>query len=271
MYKLKAKAIPLLFNHIFFTGDHSGLKKIPILFILCFSLSICKTYSQNTDLPFKAAISVGPSFPIGKFSNTVPDSSTFPSAAKPGPSVTVSFSYGFQHSHFGVEILGGWQQNNVNDLAIARDLAQGLPAGTETWEKAGNWHIWKFLAGPTFEIPLIKNGKASFEGGVLGGILKTTVPNYVSEAYFSNPTIYTVNGVSKIPLAAAFCYQIDAGINYRITQSLSLNANLGFMHATPTHSFTEYLDPPYYQMPFHVSQPYPVSTINLLVGAAYLF
>ncbi|HSZ32835.1 MAG TPA: hypothetical protein VK772_05970, partial [Puia sp.] len=131
MHQFKSGAIPLFFNRIFFTGSHSCLKKIPILFIFCFLLSIYKTYSQNTDLPFKAAVSVGPSFPVGKFSNTVPDSNNIPSAAKPGPLVTVSFSYKFKHSSFGARILGGWQQNNVNDLAIARHLAVGMPVGSE--------------------------------------------------------------------------------------------------------------------------------------------
>ena len=271
MFKLKSRTIPPFFNCLFFTGNHSCMKRMPILFILCLSLSICKTYSQNTDLPFKAAISVGPSFPVGKFSNTVPDSSTFPSAAKPGPSVTVSFSYGFRHSHFGIEILGGWQQNNVNDFAIARHLAAGMPAGSEIGVKTDNWHIWKILAGPTFEFPFTKNGKLSFECGVLGGVLKTTIPGYEIGASYSNPPIVSLQSVYKIPLPTTFCYQIDAGVTYRIAPDLLLTGNLCFMHATPTHSFTEYHDPPYFQMPFHVSVPYPVSTINLLVGVAYLF
>jgi hypothetical protein len=271
MHKLKLKAIRLFFNRLYFTSNHSRLQKLPVLFILCFSLSICRTYSQNTDLPFKAAISVGPSFPVGKFSSTVPDSSSFPSAAKPGPLITVSFSYKFRHSLFGVRILGGWQQNNVNDLAIARHLADGMPVGSEIGVKTDNWHIWKILAGPTFEVPFTKNRKTSFECSVLGGVLKTTIPGYEIGATYGNPPTAIFESVSKIPLPASFCYQIDAGINYRITPSLLLTGNLGFMHATPVHSFTEYLDPPYYQMPFHVSQPYPVSTINLLVGIAYLF
>jgi hypothetical protein len=271
MHKSKSKAIPLFFNRIYLRGNHSHLKKIPIPFILCFLLSICKIYSQNTDLPFKAAISVGPSFPVGEFSKIATDTNSFSSDSKPGPLVSASFSYKFRHSFFGVSILGGWQQKNVDNSAFARFLASVMPAGSEIGVKSDNWHIWKILAGPTFEIPLVKNGKASFECAVLGGLLKTSIPGYEIGTTYGNPPTTTFESVSKIPLAATFCYQVDAGMNYRITPSLLLTANLGFMHAKPMHSFTIYLDPPYYQMPVYLNESYPISTINLLVGVAYLF
>jgi hypothetical protein len=271
MHKINAKAIPPFFNGLFFTGNHSRLKRIPLLFILCFLLSICKIYSQNTDLPFKAAISVGPSFPVGKFSKIATDTNSSSSDSKPGPLVSISFSYKFRHSFFGVSILGGWQQKNVDDLAFAKFLAAVMPAGSEIAVKSDNWHIWKILAGPTFEIPLIKNGKTSFEGGVFGGLLKTSIPGFEIGTTYGNPPTVSFESVSKIPLAAAFCYQIDAGVIYRITPSLSLTGNLGFMHAKPVHSYTIYLDPPYYQMPVYLNESYPISTINLLVGVAYLF
>jgi hypothetical protein len=271
MNNVKSKAIPQFFNCLFFTGSHRRLQKTHIFFILCFFLTICKTCAQNADLPYKAAISVGPSFPVGKFSNTVPDSSTLPSAAKPGPLVTVSFSYTFKHSFFGVRILGGWQQNNVNDLAIARYMATQLPSGSEIGVKTDNWHIWKILAGPTFDVPVTKNGKTNFECDILGGVLKTTIPGSEIAVTYGNPPMAFAESVSKTPLPVSFCYQIDAGLNYRITQSLLLTGNLGFMHSTPVHSFTYYLDPPYYTMPVHGSQPFPISSLNLLVGIAYVF
>ncbi len=232
---------------------------------------LSNTYSQNNALPFKAAVAIGPSFPVGKFSKTTPDSNTTQSAAKPGPLVTVSIAYQFKKSSFGVEILGGWQQNNVNDLAIARDMARRMPVGTETLVKTGNWHVWKILAGPIFEIPLAKNGKTSFQCETLGGVLKTTIPSFAFVEIYNNPPSFYSAGIGEVPLAVTFCYQIDAGIQYRITRFLSLSGNLGFMHATSVYSYTKYLDPPYYQMPVHVSQSYPISTINLLVGLAYAF
>ena len=130
-------------------------KAFPYL-VLLFLLSVPKLYSQNTGLPFKASIAFGPSFPVGKFTNTSLDTGFLQrqSAAMPGPSVTFSFSYKFKNSHFGVEIMGGWQQNDVDDSAIARSMSGNMPPGSEVVVRSDNWHIWKLLVGPIFEIPL---------------------------------------------------------------------------------------------------------------------
>jgi hypothetical protein len=273
MYKEISKVNRLFFNSPIFTTVHIRLQKTGLHFILCFLFSIGKIYSQKTELPFKVALSAGASFPVGKFSDTAPDSSFTQkqSAAKPGPLVTLSLSYTFKHSPYGVELLGGWQQNNVNDLAIARSLAGYLPPGSEIAVGSDNWHIWKILAGPTIQIPLTQKGKTSLAFGVLGGILKTTVPGYESSTYYGNPPIATFESFSKIPLPAAFCYQLNAGVNYPVSKAFLLTANLNFMHAAPVHSYTYYLDPPYFTMPVHASQSYPISTLNLLVGIAYVF
>ncbi len=168
-------------------------------------------------------------------------------------------------------IMGSWQQNNVNDLAIARSLAGNMPSGSEIVVKTDNWHIWKLLAGPTFEIPFKQKGKTSIEFGVLGGILKTTIPGFESGEFYDNPPMAFIEGIGKIPLPTTFCYQANAGINYQITRILFVTGNLSFMHAVPVHSFTYYLDPPYFTMPVHVNQTYPISSLNLLVGIAYTF
>jgi hypothetical protein len=263
----------------FFTSEFCGLCKKIILLTGCVLLLLNSTYSQNTELPFKAAIAIGPSFPVGKFNETTVDSSTINNAVNPGPSITASFSYHFKYSFFGVEILGGMQGNTVNVGAIAQKMAEGLPDGSEVSVKSYNWHIWKVLAGPTFEIPFSKNKRTSFVIDLLGGILKTSIPGYEYGSTFTNPSMAFLTNppmaffaeVSKIPLPTSFCYQADAGIEHSFTKSWSIFGNLGFTHASPVYSYTIYLDPTNFQEPVHMSRKYPISTINLLVGVGYAF
>jgi hypothetical protein len=267
MYRINTNRLAILT----FTGRFR-VNKIKILFLLYFLFSIGKIYSQNTDLPFKAAITAGASFPIGNFSKTAPDSGKAHGAAEPGPLITASFSYRFRHSQFGVEIMGGWQQNDINNLAIARDMASQSSQVIATSVKDDNWHIWKVLAGPTFELSCPKNKKLSFEADILGGIMKTTVPGGEMGVSIANPPTVFVVGYAPTPLSATFCYQIDAGINYHIRGDFLLTGNLGFTHASPVHTFFEYTDPPYFTLPpVQIKQTYPISTINLLLGVAYIF
>ena len=159
----------------------------------------------------------------------------------------------------------------MNVQAIARDVAGGLSGASFVAVKSDNWHIWKILAGPTFQIPLSKNGKTTFECDALGGILKTSIPAYETGVNIFNPPMNFFVSIGKTPLPTTFCYQADAGIKYSFTKFWSISGNLGFTHAKPVHSYTIYLDPPYFQEPVHDSQSYPISTINLLVGVGYSF
>jgi hypothetical protein len=232
-------------------------------------LLIPKLYSQNPDQQFRVGLVAGAAFPVGNFSSVPKDSSVIQSAAKPGPAVALSLSYQFKKSLFGVEILAGWQQNNVNNEALEQFVKDQLPVGSQVFVKSDNWHIWKFLAGPTIELPMKPAGRTSLDFGILAGVLKTTIPGY--EFGIASPDGSQRSFVSYAPVSipVAFCYQLNAGINYRINRSLYLNGMLSFMHANAVHSYTLYLDPPYYTKPVNMSDSYPISTLNVILGISY--
>jgi hypothetical protein len=246
------------------------MKKGLIHFLVFFLVAAPEVYSQDSDQQFKAAIVFGPAFPVGNFGRSSQDSGAMQSAAKPGPSATFSFSFRLKHSHFGMEIIAGWQQNNVNDPALARSISGFYPPDSQIAVNSDNWHVWKFLAGPVMEVPLTASGKTSFEFGVVAGVLKTTIPGYEFRVVYPdmNQVEFASRGPVSIPVA--FCYQVNAGINYRITHSLFLKGNLSFAHAAAVHTFTYYLDPPYFTMPVNASQTYPISSLNIQVGIAYM-
>jgi hypothetical protein len=241
---------------------------LTFFFLLIFS----GLYSQTQEPSFKVSLLAGSACPLGNFANNMmSDSGTEHSAAKPGPSLTVSFSYRFRHSRYGVEAIAGWQQNNVDNFAMARTVYEHVPPGTQVYAKSDNWHIWKFLAGPRMEIPLTRDGKTGFECAALVGILKTTIPGYEVGIVYSNPSAVEFYSMAPISLPVAFCYQVKTGIYYRITPALSATSELSFMHAAPVHEFTYYQNPLDINKPIHVKQSYPISTLNFLLGISYTF
>lgn len=228
-------------------------------------------YSQNFDKPFKIALNIGPSIPVGNFGSSNIDSSGKQGVAKIGPAATLSVSYRFKNSFLSVIILAGWQQNNVSNTTLSRSLSKFYPTGTHVNVKSDNWHIWKYLAGPEIETPLANSKKISLEFGLLAGILKTTIPGY--QVGIISPNLNQAYFAAAIPMSVpvAFCYQASAGMNFRLTRSLTFNGNLNFMHATPKKSYISHLDPPYYYFQIDGVQSYPISALNLMLGLAFSF
>jgi hypothetical protein len=170
-----------------------------------------------------------------------------------------------------MEFIGGWQQNNVSNSTIAKSISESVPMDSRVYVKSDNWHIWKMLMGPGMEIPMKIIGKTDFECALLAGILKTTIPGMQFAVF--DPVYNVAYAAYRSPFAVpvAFCYQVNAGVNYRMTSHTSLACDLQFMHATPVHSFTYYQDPPYYTKAVHVNQSYPISTLNIELGVSYDF
>jgi len=245
------------------------MKKNIIGFFIFFILATPKLYSQNSDRQFKVTIDGGLSFPVGKFGSSAFNPATSQNAAKPGPAAAFTLAYRLKNSHFGLKIIAGWQQNNVNNTAIARSMFDFYPSGSQIGAKSDNWHIWKWMAGPTIETPLSTNGKVSLEFNAVAGILKTKIPGYKYTVIYPDQNTVEFEARAPISLAASFCYQVSACLNYRITRSLFLNGDLSFMHSAPVHVFTYYLGPNY-PMPVIISQTYPISSVNLLVGIGYI-
>jgi hypothetical protein len=245
------------------------MKKSFVYCTIYLVLIIPKLYSQNPDQQFRATLVAGASFPVGNFGRVPQDSEATQSAAKPGPSIAFSLSYRFKKSLFGIEILAGWQQNNVNNAALEQSLKDFFPTGTQIMVKSDNWHIWKFLVGPTIELPLKQNGKTSLDLGIIAGVLKTTIPGYEFGAISPDQREMEFVSYAPVSIPLAFCYQLNAGINYRINHSLYLSGMLSFMHAKAVHNYTFYLDPPYFTMPVNASQSYPISSLNLMLGISY--
>jgi hypothetical protein len=239
--------------------------------IIFFLLAYTGLYSQTQDPTCKASVLIGPAFPIGNFAANSPDSGTVHSAALPGPALSVSLSYKFRHSRYGLELMGGWQQNNVDNSMTAKSVSESSPPGSGVYAKSDNWHIWKLLAGPLMETSLRGHEKISLECAVLAGMLKTMIPGHEVGVVYPNYSGAEFSSAAPIPFSPAFCYQLNAGVNYRLTQHLLLAGDLSFMHAAPVRAFTYYQNPLFFTGPVNVRQSYTISTLNILLGVSYTF
>lgn len=245
------------------------MKKYLIGFYIFFILAAPKLYSQNADRQFKVTIDGGLSFPVGKFGSSAFNTEKSQNAAKPGPAATFALAYRFKNSHFGLKIMAGWQQNSVNNTAIAKSMHDFYPDGSQISANSDKWHIWKWMAGPTIETPLSANGKVSLEFNAVAGIVKTKIPRFEYIVVYPYQNTVEFEGRAPVSLAASFCYQVSASLNYRITRSVFLNGDLSFMHSAPSHIYTYYLGPNFPQ-PVIIGQTYPISSVNLLVGVGYI-
>jgi hypothetical protein len=247
---------------------HLKFGKWTTLISIFLLLAIPRLYSQNQDPSIEAGISIGPSFPMGKFSSTATDSNSIHSAANPGLAIQLSFSFPFKHSHFGLGFITSWQQNSVNTSHFEQNFQTRFPNSDRINVQIDYWHIWRFLAGPVWNIPVLKNGKTRFACGIEAGLLKTSIPTSSVEIYYSG-ILQTYMRVDSRDLPVAFCYQVHAGIDYSLSRTLSLTGVVNFSHADPAYTYTYYLDPPVDSYAVYSKRIYSISSLNILLGIAY--
>jgi hypothetical protein len=235
--------------------------------------------AQKTDPKFFAGVSFGASFPTGKFAGKN-QQDTIAGLAKPGPSLSISLGYMFTPK-IGVAVLFGGQENGQDAGSFGNTLRQEYGDSVLYKVTTHYWKTGRILAGPVFKIPMTKDKKLVFESKILAGILKTSTPAYSYAYGFSNLypgyPFYT-NSVTfgSIPMNTAFCYQLNAGLEYRITKMISLVSDLSYFRAAPLYKFAHY----YYNFnltngTFSDRGPYQrkfdVSTVNAMVGAEIRF
>ena len=245
-------------------------KGIVIVFLYLFTLP--KLDAQKQEASFQGGISLGPAFPMGKFSSTISDSGNISSSsARAGLAIQINMCYFFRHSDWGISFVAGWQENSINPGPTEQMMRRAFPNIDHINIQADAWNLWKFLAGPEWKIPASANSKIRFECGIGAGILKTSIPGISMSFYNDAQTFHGYEKIQPVSLPAAFCYQVHAGILYGVSPKLFLTGDLNFSHAAPERKYSFYLDPPVNSMPVKFEETYPISSMNLLLGVAYKF
>jgi hypothetical protein len=251
-----------------------------ILSLLILSNLRAQVTTQSTTSPkehrFFAGLSLGPSFPAGKFANKNFNDTTA-GLARPGPSLSISAGYMFTRS-VGVVVSLGGQENKQDAGAIASSVKQanGDTVSTSAW--TNSWKIARIMAGGIFKWPV--GGKFFFQAQGLVGVLKTSLPGYIygigqAIPNINNPSNYSIiASTAKTPLNWAFCYQANAGLGWRLTKRISLVGDISYSHAAPIHKYDHYLvfTPGggfYDRGPWQ--RKYVISSVNLMAGAEIQF
>lgn len=122
-------------------------------------------------------------------------------------------------------------------------------------------------------VPFSAANKLSFRVKVLGGVCKTSIPGF-KYAYSvpGNPTP-AMGGVSfaKLALPWSFCYQLTAGLKYRLSQKIYLLFDGGYFGSKPVYEYSYNSNFPPTGSSLQVKKKITVSAFDVTAGAGIHF
>lgn len=232
-------------------------------------------YSQQKDHKFFAELSLGPSFPIGKFAGKTvkpfPDDDQPAGLAKPGLSSQFLVGY-YLKENAGVLISEGSSfhaQDNSgyeNYLKAAYTTPGAGPVSVDADRKS--WKIIKLMAGGFLITPLNTEETLVLVTKVTAGACKTAIPAYNYKIYDSNGALYNAGTGDKTSLAWAFCYQVSMGLKYKLNDKLHVLFDVNSFNSTPQKKYT-YNPNPVSSGPPQEEQKnikYKLAEVNALIG-----
>lgn len=250
-----------------------------LLYFFCITHAQGQSPAPTKDHKFFAGITLGPSFPMGKFANKN-FADTTAGLAMAGPSLSISAGYMITRS-IGITVLFGGQENKMDPASITHWLNQKYGDTVGTYVATKNWKTGRILAGGVFKLPLSKGEKLFLQGKILAGMLKTAYPGYTYGYGRVIPNLNVLGNYSvidsypSISFDWAFCYQANAGVGYQLTRRIALTGDISYFHAAPKHKFDHYLVFNPSTNTFSDRGPwqmkYEVTSLNLMVGAEIRF
>lgn len=214
-----------------------------ILLLSCFLLSLKVLPAQTSR--FSLSANIGANQPVGAFSqkNITQADAGFAKTGLAG-NVTATYMLG---KIFGLTALLGAQDNSVNTKEIADQLkAQtGNPVFASSRVTSKHWQAAKLLAGCTVALPLQAAGKWLFTMRLLGGVLKTSLPQQAGVIFIpgNNGSTDVVSYVtrSKLSVPITFAATTGAGLQYNISKMIFLSGNVDYNYAAPQCKYPNFL------------------------------
>ncbi|HVW99001.1 MAG TPA: hypothetical protein VHA52_00955 [Candidatus Babeliaceae bacterium] len=252
------------------------IKKLLLLVaVIVFSSHL---YAQDSSGKLSLEVVAGPAVPLGTFASK--DTSFKPASsgevagwAKTGVAINVSVDYRVT-SKIGVSLLAGWQQNVRDKAPLEKQLKGGNNEGRNIRAVIDKeyWRVGKMMLGGFFETPTSTSGKLDFQSKILIGASKTAIPGYnYSVILLPSNDLSTAAKGGKISLPWAFCYQVNIGLKYFLSNKLSLLAQLDYFGAMPIHKYKYYSSFPVQIEGKPVEKKYSVSTVSPMLGISFTF
>jgi hypothetical protein len=245
--------------------------KIPCLKLFLLALLMSGTinsHAQNINAKWMTEISIGPSFPVGKYKSKDYKDSTA-GLAKTGIGASISLGYRLS-DHIVILFLGGGAQNKQDEVAMTKSWNENARPGVRTEVHTNSWEIGKLMLGAGMKLPISKSGKFSSASKILAGISKTTIPAYSGIMYVND----AVNGefsFGKISLPWTFCFQINTGFNLQVSHKIYVLTDFNYFNSHPVnHTQRNYTQNP--GGPFTpIDIKYSLTSFNIQVGAGIGF
>jgi hypothetical protein len=256
------------------------MKKITTLLTAFLLLSIV-LHAQKKEPKCFVEINVGPSIPIGKFAEKsykhVTEDNQPAGLAKTGLSAQISLGY-YLNESFGLLLMPGYSVHAQDASGYEEYMKlQYISSGRLTSRvdvETQSWKIVKLMAGGFLVTPLTSAKDLVLLTKLTTGVCKTAVPEYSYQAYDHNGMMYPGGKTGETSLSWAFCYQVSAGLKYKLNNKLHLLIDVNSFNATPHKEYT--FNPP--PLPNGDLPPprtekvkFKLAEVNLLAGIGFQF
>ncbi len=184
----------------------------------------------------------GLSFPVGGFANKNFTGAFLTNAdglAKTGLAAGATGGYQFKKSIAAI-LSFAYSHNKQDENSFDTYLKNSLGSNTTTNINTNAWNIFKIMVGGQFNTSFDAASKLSFRGSLQGGVCKTTIPEYNYGYSIGSGINQRVGSASfsKINLRWAFCYNVSAGIKYKLKQKFYLLSECSYFNSTPVYKFS---------------------------------
>ncbi|OQP47407.1 hypothetical protein A4H97_07865 [Niastella yeongjuensis] len=201
-----------------------------------FLLATLLLHAQLNHPHFLTEISVGPSFPVGKFGDKNFDIFNLknpPGLAKTGVSASLSLGYYLNRS-IAVLVSAGYSEHKQDWDGYGKYI-RSLPNGDGPADfqiTAETWKAINIMGGGFFVIPLTPAHKLNVTAKLLAGGCKSAIPAFTGKSYDVGGVFLSESKYSEVDLKWAFCYQAGVGLQYKLTRFLHVQLEVNSFNAT---------------------------------------
>lgn len=207
------------------------MKRTTALLTALLCLTIAAQAQQQSK--YFTELSIGPSFPIGRFAATSTASSKKVAGfAKPGLAAQLSGGY-YLNPSYGILASIGYATHPQDEQA-RKKMFESL--GYETRSiNCENWKEIKLMAGGFYVTSL--GTKLRLSAKLAAGVVKTGIPKINWYGYRPNSIETASSANEKISMPWAFCYQAGAALQYKLNQKWYALVDASFFNATATYKY----------------------------------
>lgn len=255
--------------------------KKALALIACFLFIAIIVKAQNKSSGSFLELSVGPSFPIGKFAAKSSDNSEVAGFAKTGLGAQLSYAYKLNRS-VGLMLVSGYTVNPVNKKAYKSNLEGAITGLKVNHIDAESWKAVKIMAGGFVVTPLTDGAELVLRTKLLAGVNKTAIAKVTWDGtmpYGAYGQVSTSGDSEHSALPWSFCYQVSMTLDYKLTRKLHLLLDVNSFNSTAkkTFHYTVYSvspTPPPVVTPVEeitANNKYKQASVNVLAGIGFSF